>query len=169
MELDRRRQSLFLPRIQKHGEGGHIVNTASIGGFQVQQGRRTSAYATTKFGVVAFSEGLRNDFEGTNIGISVLAPGAVNTDIYKAPEFRPERFGGPMARTNNARPDLSGGLHPDAVGRRVLEAIRNDEFYIFTHVGTRDWLARRHARIIHAYEATERWAEIEAKNKGSKS
>ncbi len=159
----------FLPRIQKHGQGGHIVNTASIGGFQVQKGRRTAAYATSKFGVVALSEGLQNDLEGSNIGVSVLAPGAVNTEIYKAPEFRPDRFGGPQARPNVAPPDLSSGLHPDAVGRRVIEAIRNDEFYIFTHVGTRDWLSRRHARIIHAYEATERWAGTETalfKNKG---
>ena len=148
----------FLPRIQKHGHGGHIVNTASIGGFQVHKGRRTAAYAATKFAVVALSEGLQNDLEGTNVGVSVLAPGAVNTEIYKAPEYRPERFGGPMARPNSAPPDLSAGLHPDAVGRRVIEAIRNNEFYIFTHVGTRDWLSRRHARIIHAYEATERWA-----------
>mgnify|MGYP006290435057 CR=1 FL=1 len=152
----------FLPRIEKHGEGGHIVNTASIGGFQVQKGRRTAAYATSKFGVVAFTEGLQNDLEGTNIGVSVLAPGAVNTDIYRAPEYRPDRFGGPAARPNTQTPDLSAGLHPDAVGRRVLQAIRDGEFYIFTHVSTRDWLARRHARIISAFEATERWAAQEA-------
>ncbi len=152
----------FLPRIQKHGQGGHIVNTASIGGFQVQKGRRTAAYATTKFGVVALSEGLFNDFEGTNIGISVLAPGAVNTNIYRASEYRPDKFGGPVARPNTALPVLNDGLHADAVGRRVLQAIRDDELYIFTHTSTRDWLARRHARIIHAFEATERWEASEA-------
>lgn len=153
----------FLPRIQKHGEGGHIINTASIGGFQVQKGRRTAAYATTKFGVVALSEGLQNDLEDTNIGVSVLAPSAVNTEIYRASEFRPDRFGGPAARPNTPLPDLSGGLHPDAVGRRVIQAIRDNEFYIFTHISTRDVLARRHARIIHAFEATERWAAEEAR------
>lgn len=152
----------FLPRIEKHGEGGHIVNTASIGGFQVQKGRRTAAYATSKFGVVALSEGLQNDLEGSNIGVSILAPGAVNTAIYKAPEYRPEKFGGPGARPNAPTPDLSDGMHPDTVGRRVLDAILAKEFYIFTHVGTRDWLSRRHARIIHAYEATERWTAQEA-------
>ena len=151
----------YLPRIQKHGEGGHIVNTSSIAGFQVAQGRGTVAYAASKFGVVAFSEGLQQDFEGSNIGISVLAPGAVNTGIYQAPERRPEAFGGPQAKPNRAIPDLSGGLHPDAVGRRVLAAIQDNEFYIFTHTDTRDRLARRHARIIHAYEATERWEEAE--------
>lgn len=155
----------FLPRIQKHGEGGHIVNTASIGGFQVQKGRRTAAYATTKFGVVALSEGLQNDLEDTNLGVSVLAPSAVDTEIYRASEYRPDRFGGPVAKPNTPLPDLSGGLHPDAVGRRVLQAIRDDEFYIFTHVSTRDVLARRHARIIHAFEATERWVAEEARNK----
>lgn len=153
----------FLPLIEKHGEGGHIVNTASIGGFQVQKGRRTAAYATSKFGVVALSEGLQNDLEGSAIGVSVLAPGAVNTDIYRAPEFRPDKFGGPLSRPNAQMPDLSEGLHPDAVGRRVIAAIRSGEFYIFTHVSTRDVLARRHARIIHAFEATERWTAEEAR------
>ena len=105
---------------------------------------------------------MQNDLEGTGIGVSVLAPGSVNTEIYRAPEYRPPRFGGPLDRPNMQMPDLSDGLHPDAVGRRVLEAIRNDEFYIFTHVSTRDVLARRHARIIHAFEATERWAAQEA-------
>lgn len=158
----------FLPRIEKQGQGGHIVNTASIGGFQVQKGRRTAAYATTKFGVVALSEGLQNDLEGSNIGVSVLAPGAVNTAIYKASEYRPDRFGGPLL-SNGPTPDLSGGLHPDAVGRRVIHGILNDEFYIFTHVGTRDSLSRRHARIIHAYEATERWAAQEAAEANAES
>lgn len=69
---------------------------------------------------------------------------------------------GPIRPCQNS----SDGLHPDAVGRRA-EAIRDEKFYIFTHVGTRDALARRHARIIHAYEATERWAAQEAANRKS--
>lgn len=152
----------FLPRIQKHGEGGHIVNTSSIGGFQVAKGRRTAAYAATKYAVLAFSEGLHNDLEDSNIGVSVLAPSAVDTGIYKASEYRPERFGGPLQGANVHVPDLSDGLHPDAVGRRVLRAIRNRELYVFTHLETRDRLARRHARIIQAVEATEEWLADEA-------
>jgi NAD(P)-dependent dehydrogenase (short-subunit alcohol dehydrogenase family) len=137
----------FVPRIRAHGEPGHVVNTASIGGFQVRAEMRTGAYATVKYGVVALSEALAGDLAGTNVGVSILAPAAVNTAIYGSPEQTPD--------------ELKAGMSPDLVGRRVLGAIRSGELYIFTHVATKAWLERRHRRIIDAFDATERWAEAE--------
>src|SRR5262245_31178398 len=64
----------FLPLIRSHGDEGHIVNTASIAGFQVWPGRRSGAYATTKYAAVALSESLAQDLADTPIGVSVLAP-----------------------------------------------------------------------------------------------
>lgn len=151
----------FLPRIRKHGEGGHIVNTSSIAGFQIMPGRNTAAYSASKHAVLALSEGLLHELDGTNIGVSVLAPEAIDTPLYKTSEQRPERFGGTLAPSNDPVPDLSVGLHPDAAGRRVLRAILHQEFYIFTHVSSRDRLARRYARIINAIEQTEAWAAEE--------
>lgn len=151
----------FVPRIKKHGQGGHIVNTSSIGGFQVAKGRDTAAYATTKFAVLAFSDGLRNDLEGSGIGVSVLAPGAVNTSIYHAPRHKPDRFGGPEGGPDRTPDELKDGLHPDQVGRRVLAAIRNDDFYVFTHMMTRERLLARHKAIIDAYDATAAWCAEE--------
>ncbi len=147
----------FLPRIKRHGDGGHIVNTASIGGFQVGAGMRTPAYAVTKFGVVALSEGLRNELEGGNIGVSVLAPAATNTGIYRSQRHKPQQFGGPEGG-DDATPDvLKVGAHPDQIARRVLDAIKRDEFYIFTHIETRDWLKKRHQGIIDSYASLERF------------
>ena len=151
----------FVPRIQKHGQGGHIVNTSSIGGFQVAKGRDTAAYATTKFAVVAFSEGLRNDLEGADIGVSVLGPSAVNTAIYHAPRHKPDKFGGPEGGPDRTPDELKEGLHPDQVGRRVLAAIRDNDFYVFTHMASRERLLARHQAIIDAYDATERWCAEE--------
>lgn len=151
----------FVPRIRKHGQGGHIVNTSSIGGFQVAKGRNTAAYATSKFAVVAFSDGLRNDLEGTGIGVSILAPSAVNTNIYHAPRFRPDQFGGPEGGPDRTPQELRDGLHPDQVGRRVLAGIRNNDFYIFTHMSTRERLLARHKAIIEAYDATAAWCAEE--------
>ena len=151
----------FVPRIKKHGQGGHIVNTSSIGGFQVAKGRNTAAYATTKFAVVAFSDGMRNDLEGSGIGVSVLGPSAVNTSIYHAPRHRPDKFGGPEGGPDRTPYELKQGLDPDQVGRRVLAAIRDNDFYIFTHLSTKDRLAARHQGIIDAYDATERWCADE--------
>lgn len=147
----------FLPKIRRHGEGGHIVNTASIGGFQVGAGMRTPAYAVTKFGVVAISEGLRNDLAGSNIGVSVLAPAATDTGIYRSPRHKPDRFGGPDAGPDPTPDVLRAGARPDQIGRRVLDAIKHDDFYIFTHIETRDWLMKRHQGIIDSFASLERF------------
>jgi NAD(P)-dependent dehydrogenase (short-subunit alcohol dehydrogenase family) len=147
----------FLPRIRKHGEGGHIVNTASIGGFQVGEGRQTGAYSTTKFAVVALTDALRNDLKGSGIGASVLAPSGVNTAIYQSAANRPERFGKPPAVLPETPDDIRAGMHPDDVGRRVVAGIRNDEFYLFTHPESRGWIEERHRGIMAGFDAAERW------------
>jgi NAD(P)-dependent dehydrogenase (short-subunit alcohol dehydrogenase family) len=150
----------FLPLIRAHGGEGHIVNTASIAGFQVRGERRSGAYAATKFAVVALSESLAHDLAGTPVGVSVLAPAAVRTRIYAAGENRPERFGGPYHEAGNDRLQQElqeRGLPPDAVGERVLRAIRNRELYVFTHMETKPWLKARHQRIIDAFDECERW------------
>jgi NAD(P)-dependent dehydrogenase (short-subunit alcohol dehydrogenase family) len=149
----------FLPLIRSHGEEGHIVNTASIAGFQVNGPRRSGAYAATKFAVVALSESLAYDLAGTPVGVSVLAPAAVKTRIYVSGENRPDRFGGPYeeAGNNPFQQELATGLEPDAVGERVVRAIRGRELYVFTHTDTREWLHARHRRIIDAFGECERW------------
>jgi NAD(P)-dependent dehydrogenase (short-subunit alcohol dehydrogenase family) len=150
----------FLPLIRSHGDEGHIVNTASIAGFQVRGTRRSGAYAATKFAVVALSESLAHDLTDTPIGVSVLAPAAVKTRIYVSGENRPARFGGPFEQPGNnpLQKELeSGGLAPDVVGERVVQAIRNRELYVFTHMEQKEWLMARHQRIIDAYDACERW------------
>jgi NAD(P)-dependent dehydrogenase (short-subunit alcohol dehydrogenase family) len=150
----------FLPLIRAHGEAGHIVNTASIGGFQVRGERKTGAYSATKYAVVALSESLAHDLAGTPIGVSVLAPAAVNTKIYCSGETRPDRFGGPYAEAghNPLRDELArDGLDPDEVGSRVVRAIRERELYVFTHMHTRDWLIARHQQIVDAFGGCDRW------------
>ena len=149
----------FLPLIRAHGGEGHIVNTASIAGFQVRGERRSGAYAATKFAVVALSESLAHDLAGTPIGVSVLAPAAVKTRIYVSGENRPSRFGGPYDEVGNNpfQKELEHGLEPDEAGERVLRAIRGRELYVFTHMETKAWLLARHQRIIDAFAECERW------------
>ena len=69
----------FVPMIRRHGEGGHVVNTASISGFFIRRGRNQGAYSMTKYAVVALSEALEQEVEDAGIGVSVLCPGAVET------------------------------------------------------------------------------------------
>lgn len=149
----------FLPMIRRHGEGGHIVNTASIAGFQVRPGRGTGGYAATKFAVVALSELLSQELAGSGIGVSVLCPAAVNTTIYQSARRRPQRFGGPFeppAKGPN-QISLEAGLPPDAVGERVAQAIRDEELFIFTHEEPRAWLEERHRRVLAAFDSAQRY------------
>jgi len=155
--------AVFLPRIRRHGEGGHVVNTASIGGFEVSPVLRSGPYDVSKFAIVALSEALANDLAGTNIGVTILAPGAVTSDIRRSTEFRPARYGGPETlppatgpRTGEPR------LEPDVVGRRVVAAIRNGELYAFTHREARARVEPRLRRILAALDDVDRWAAGES-------
>lgn len=145
----------FVPRIRAHGEGGHIVNTASMAGLYVGD-RQTGAYAAAKFAVVALSEALARDLAGTNIGVSVLTPAAVNTEIYKSSAAHRGELGGPNPFSDTP-PDIAAGLHPDAVGLRVMDGIKAGQFYLITHPETRPWIESRHARIMAAYDFAHQW------------
>ncbi len=155
---------IFLPLIQRHGGEGHIVNTASIAGFQIGGHRRSGSYGAMKFAVVALSESIAHDLKDSPVGVSVLAPAAVKTRIYTSGENRPERFGGAYSEPGNNpfQSELDDGLEPDVVGERVVRAIRHNEFYVFTHMHTKDWLLARHQRIIAAFDECEQWIQERA-------
>jgi len=155
---------IFLPLIRAHGGEGHLVNTASIAGFQVRGYRKSGAYAATKFAVLAITESLAHDLANTPVGVSVLAPAAVKTRIYTSGENRPARFGGPYEESGNNpfQKELENGLEPDVVGERVVRAIKSRELYIFTHMETKDWLMARHQRIIDAFTDCESWIAEQA-------
>jgi NAD(P)-dependent dehydrogenase (short-subunit alcohol dehydrogenase family) len=148
--------SAFVPRLLAHGGPAHIVNTASIGGFQVNPAFLTGAYSMTKYAVVALSEALQQELEGTQVGVSILAPAAVDTGIHLSERSRPERLGGAYVRPQNHFMGelIKDGADPDAVGVRVLQAIENGDFFIFTHPDTQVWLDRRHERIRQAFDKT---------------
>lgn len=150
----------FVPRIQRHGEGGHIVNTASMAGLQVNPNiPGIGAYAMTKHGVIALSEALAMELQGSNIGISVLCPAQVDTTLYDSGRRRPQRFGGGYQRAdlNEARARSATGLSADAVGEHVVHAIRSNEYFIFTHPQARDRVEQRHARMLAGFAAAARY------------
>ncbi len=144
----------FVPRIRSHGQGGHVVNTASIGGFQVRPGWHTGAYSMTKYAVVALSEALEQELEGSGIGVSVLCPAAVRTSLYDSEKARPQRLGGPFERPQQhfLKDLVADGLAPIEVGERVVGAIRDGEFFVFTHSAPRQWIEERHRRLQLAFE-----------------
>ena len=150
----------FLPHIRGHGEGGHIVNTASMAG--MHPGLGFSPYHASKFAVVGMSEGLAAQLRPHGIGVSVLCPSYVRTRIGESGRNRPARYGQsqPLDPASPAAAivaeiarNIDAGLAPDAVAARVLTAIRDDELYIFTHPGMRADVEGRFAAILAAMDA----------------
>lgn len=149
----------FLPHIRAHGEGGHIVNTASMAG--MNGGLGMSPYTASKFAVVGMSEGLAAQLKPHGIGVSVLCPSYVRTRIGESGRNRLERYG-PARPLDPASPaaaivaeisrQLAAGLDPAAVAARVLTAIREDELYVFTHPDSRQEVEPRFAAILAAMD-----------------
>ena len=149
----------LVPRMRKHGEAGHIVNTASIGGLQVNPKLRNGSYAMTKYAVVAASEALALDLEDSQLGVSVLCPALVATTLQASSQRRPPRLGGPFERAGAeaGKAWQSGGLAPDDVGKRVLDAVARSEFFIFTHEEPREWIETRHKRLLVGFDSIDRY------------
>ena len=132
---------IFGPLIERHGQGGQIVNTASIAGLISGSG---NAYNVTKYGVVALSEGLRVELAPRGIGVSVLCPGFIRTHIVDSVRNLPERFAGALPPRpasgqqdietwlGNVRQRIDTGIDPLYVGELVREGIEGDWPYIFT-------------------------------------
>jgi short-subunit dehydrogenase len=105
------------------------------------------------------SEALEQEVEDAGIGVSVLCPGAVQTHLFASAATRPERFGGAYVRPQQEAMQgaMGRGLPPEQVGQRVLQAIRQREFYVLTHAGERTAIKARHARIEAAFDRAEAW------------
>ena len=129
----------FLPHMLEHGEESHIVNTASFSG--IEGHGHQSAYGSSKFAMVGFSEFLRNDLAGTNVGVSVLCPHVVDTPIIANLKKRVDEKIAAMIS------DMA--VPAETVGAQVMKAILGNEFYVFcdgTH--TRKMLENRCSNLI---------------------
>jgi NADP-dependent 3-hydroxy acid dehydrogenase YdfG len=158
----------FVNRIRAHGEGGHIINTASIAGHMAIPA--LSVYNTTKFAVVGMSEAIRQDLAAHNIGVSVLCPGIVNTGIFDSGRNRPEELTGERdtsalvlndGDTEEERADrlaamVDTAMDPAVVGDMVLDAILNNDEYIFTHPNFVEATDGRSAAMRASFD---RWAK----------
>ncbi len=123
-----------LPHMLKHGEGGHFVTTASMGG--LLPGSNAGVYTTTKIAAVGIMEALRVELESTSVGTSVFCPGLVSTDNYPMGEENPFRAA-QAAKAGRAAPAGGGfpavGMDPLEAGERVLHGVVNNDLFILTH------------------------------------
>lgn len=153
----------FVPIIKetiKDGGDGHIVNTASVMGLWTNPGG--SVYGASKYAVVAISETTRAELEPFNIGVSALCPYIVDTRILQSGRNRPAKYGAPRARGPEAMRRgqelaelFSRGISIDGIGELVLNGIRRNKAYIFTHASSRNRIRERFERILADFDGSE--------------
>jgi NAD(P)-dependent dehydrogenase (short-subunit alcohol dehydrogenase family) len=168
----------IVPRILKHGEGGHIVGTSSTCGLGAAD--KFAIYCTTKYAMFGLIECLATELQDRNIGASVLIPGPTMTDLGKSsfenrpaelrnegetwpPKMPPPPKGAPTRRPFGDMKDVI--MDPVETGERVVRGIRNNDLYIHTHPEFKDGYIARHDAIIRAIpdepQNEKRWEVVQ--------
>ena len=148
----------FLPVLKRNRDGGHIVNTASMAGLVA--GPRLGAYAAAKYGVVGLSEVLAAELAADNsrVGVSVLCPGTVHTNIGTSSRNRPADL--PDAGFKDIDIELEDNpryrwIYPADAGAVVVRAIKRGDLYALTHPDWYPMVAERHEAIAEAFREQE--------------
>ncbi len=138
----------FLPRLVEQGQGGHLLFTASFAGLVPNIG--LGPYCVAKYGVVALAEVLSREVKSDGIGVSVLCPMMVSTNLF-ATSARA------LQRDDNPADDLSmtgeGVLEVGDVARLTAEAVLADRLYVLPHQESRTSIRRRFDRIDATFDA----------------
>jgi NAD(P)-dependent dehydrogenase (short-subunit alcohol dehydrogenase family) len=147
----------FMPRMIERGQGGHIVNTASMSAFVALP--TTAIYCTTKYAVRGYSESLRIELDKYGIGVSCLCPGGVNTNIHESVVSRPERY----AQTGYYGRDpevfarlkavIEGGFDPVDLARVVRTAVERNDFWILPYPEFVPMMEQKNREVIDALNA----------------
>jgi NAD(P)-dependent dehydrogenase (short-subunit alcohol dehydrogenase family) len=140
----------FAPRLRDQGQGGHIVNTASVGGLLPAPG--LGVYCTTKFAVVGFTASLRQELAPDGIGVSTLCPGGVRTNLLEADRNRPGALSEVGGDAEVLREMLESGMAPAQVGECVLRGIQEDAAYIFSHPEFQPIIESRFQEILAGFQ-----------------
>jgi len=149
----------FVPRLIAQGAGGHVVNTASMAGLVGMQW--LGLYCASKFAVVGLSESLHRELKPRGIGVSVLCPMIVRSNINEnSISRRPDALRNPGPTPEAPPQDVDGMvgsiIEPADVAARVVRAIERADLYVLTHPEQREILRRRAARQDAMFEPS-RW------------
>lgn len=147
----------FLPRMIAQGQGGHLLFTASFAGLVPNEG--LGPYCVAKYGVVALAEVLQRELRAHNIGVSVLCPMRVATNIGQSERNRPASLGGSTASPGvqdqgESNENLAGRvLEVEPLVTMVVDAIVANRLYILPHEESRKSIHRRFDRIDKTFDA----------------
>ncbi|QTD57540.1 SDR family NAD(P)-dependent oxidoreductase [Parasphingorhabdus cellanae] len=154
---------IFTPLIQSHGEGGYFINTASMAGHGAAPGM--APYNATKFAVVGYSEALKQELAPSNIGVSILCPAWVKTNIHRS------AFDKPTGGSDESDPRykemaavIDAGIDPADVAEWTAQCVEADRLYIFTHPEFSGAIDYRHAMINADYDACSEFPAFQEKD-----
>lgn len=141
----------FVPLIKAHGQGGHVVNTGSIAGMLPAPAPH-GIYATSKYAIRGLTDSLRLALGFHNIGVTLLAPGLTRSRGHEGARYRAaiERDGKAVPENPGAAAGASAGIPAIEVGEQVVEAIRYNRPYVFSHGEFRDELAAHFEEVLAA-------------------
>jgi short-subunit dehydrogenase len=151
----------------EQSEESHIVNTSSGSAFSPGNG----AYDITKYGVTALSELMRMELKkiNSNVSVSLLVPGIVDTGIVDSNRNRPQHLKNPRKGSRNwdeinkrleeIRNVYRGSMSPELVADMTFSAIENDGFYIFTEMGMKQGIERRYNWMLSGFNTLQKYLE----------
>ena len=146
----------FAASMSNSGRGGHIVITASVSG--LFSGAGTGVYVTSKFALVGLAESLRADLRESGVGVSVLCPGPVQSELFESTqEVRPAQWAAsgsrpvvPPGMVRSDTPIFRTAPTGAEIGEYVLRGVRRNDLYILTHPEIRPVLEARAAALLRA-------------------
>jgi NAD(P)-dependent dehydrogenase (short-subunit alcohol dehydrogenase family) len=150
----------FLPALRASAPDAHIVTTASLGGLVSEVRAPIGAYTASKYACVGYSEMLRAELADQGIGVSVLCPGVVTSNLMgtsaenrpgafgeqAAPRLTPERGGDDAARLADF------ALPAEEVGPIVVRAVRANRLHVITHPQTRRLVEERFRGMLADFD-----------------
>jgi NAD(P)-dependent dehydrogenase (short-subunit alcohol dehydrogenase family) len=151
----------FLPQLRAHAPEAHIVNTASMGGLIAVPGFPIGPYVATKYGCVGYTESLRGELGSLGIGVSVLCPGMVVSNLAaSSARNRPARLGPQAPPPADLAADAEAAapfmIPAEEVGPVVVRGIRANRLHLFTHLDAQAMVERRFAAILADFAAETR-------------
>jgi NADP-dependent 3-hydroxy acid dehydrogenase YdfG len=148
----------FVPRMIAFGKGGYVVNTASIAGL-IAAGP-AGIYSASKFAVVGLSQALRSALDQHDIGVSVLCPGNVNTNIAEACSTRPKQLENTGYHLDESiveafRHIHSAGMDPETLAEHVKEAMTRNQLFVIPYPEMRKRVADHFESILGVFPPME--------------
>lgn len=145
----------FVPRMIERKNGGHVVNTGSMSSFIALP--RTGIYCATKMAIRGYTETLAAEVAEHGIGVSLLCPGPVNTNIHESVLSRPAHlqntgyYGADPEMFAYLKKVIEIGMEPETLAKHVLKAVENNQLYILAYPEFRETLEDIHQRVMSSF------------------